>query len=75
MNPEKRLPRVHKLKLVDQMKMDELCNPESPIVMLARPKSIGEDVMRGDKLLIVDRGVDLVRSIVQVTDKILFLKR
>ena len=75
MKEEKRLPKVHKLKLVDQMKIEELRNPESPIVMLSRPKTIGEDVMKGDKLLIVDRGVDIVRSIVQVTDKLLFLKR
>ena len=75
MNPQRRIPIVHKLKWTDQERLEKIKNPEQPIVMISRPVSIGKDVQRGDKLLIVDRGVDLVRSIVQVTDKLLFLKR
>lgn len=75
MNESKRLPMVHKLKWTDQERLDKITNPDQPIVMINRPISIGTDVMRGDKLLITYKGIDVVRSIVQVTDKLLFLKR
>lgn len=75
MKEEKRLPMVHKLKWTDQDRLDKITNPDQPIVMINRPISIGKDVMRGDKLLITHKGIDVVRSIVQVTDKLLFLKR
>lgn len=75
MNESKRLPMVHKLKWTDQERLDKITNPDQSIVMINRPISIGKDVMRGDKLLITHKGIDVVRSIVQVTDKLLFLKR
>lgn len=73
-HPE-RLPVVHKLRWTDQERLEKIKNPDQPIVQISRPVSIGEDVRRGDKLLITHSGVDIVRSIVQVTDKLLFLKR
>lgn len=73
-HPE-RLPMVHRLKWTDQERLQKITNPDQPIVQISRPISIGKDVQRGDKLLITHSGVDVVRSIVQVTDKLLFLKR
>jgi hypothetical protein len=72
MKPE-RIPMIHRMKFTSQEVIEQVQNPKEYPIKISRPVSIGNDVQSGDKLIFEPQGV--VRSISQVTDMFLFLKR
>jgi len=70
---DSRLPIVHKLKFTSKEIIDEVNNPKEWPVKIPRPVSIGEDVQKGDKILFLPQSI--VRTVKQVTDQYLFLKK
>ena len=71
-----RIPIVHKLRWTSQQVQKHITEAKEYPISIPRPLSIGEDVQKGDKLLItVKMSQDIIRTIDQVTETKLFLKR